>query len=188
MLNNFIIKNQKFLKKIYIPNNVKIEYLFLKTQNFLFFSNKSANIKIYFLIPKGIFLFFSNQLLYLYSNLLSINSFFSSLKYAINQVKVSFFKTVLVRGTSYRITLLDNYTNILKLKLGYSHLINLIVPDSLTIRFFKRKIIIKTYNKILLGNFCNLLYSFRPINSFTGKGLLIKRRKKFKLKEYSKKI
>ncbi len=33
-----------------------------------------------------------------------------------------------------------------------------------------------------------LLYKYRTINVFTGKGLLKKQRKKFKIKEYVKKV
>ena len=99
-----------------------------------------------------------------------------------------FFKTLFIRGINYKINYLENCLNILKLKLGYSHLIYYTVPFQIFSKVLKKKLIFKSFSKILLGNFCSLLFNYRPINIFTGKGLLIKKYKKFKLKEYSKKI
>ena len=97
--------------------------------------------------------------------------------------------TFLIRGVGLKIGFAENSLSLLSLKLGFSHLISLDIPkEILKIAIFKKKFIICSFNKILLGNFANLIYKYKPINVFTGKGLLKKQKKKFKLKEYVKKI
>ena len=190
MLNKFVINNHFFFKKFYVPSCLKIEYIILKTQKFLFITS-SFNSKIYFLMPPLLYFFFSKNILYFSSTNCNYHSFFLfffNLKFYLKQIKTIFFKTIFIRGTSYRINFLENTNNVLKLKLGYSHLIYLVVPNTIFIKLFKRKLVLKCFNNVLLGNFSSLLCNYRPINIFTGKGLLIKKRKKFKLKEYSKKI
>ena len=102
-------------------------------------------------------------------------------------LKFYIYKNIFIRGVGLRINFLEDSLNKLKLKLGFSHFIYLNYSKELIISIFKKKILIRSYNNILLGNFCMFLKKYRPINVFTGKGLHIKR-SKFKLKQYTKKI
>ena len=184
--------NKFFYKKIYISKNLKIEYFFFNNLRFLIFFNPFNFKKIYFVIPTTLDFFYTKNFLYFFRNSLDSSSssffFFSYLNFFLKNIRITFFKTILIKGTNYKISFLENSTTILKLKLGYSHLIFFKLFNTISIKLFKRKLLVKCFSKILLGNFCALLYKYRPINIFTGKGLLIKKRKKFKLKEYSKKI
>lgn len=195
MLNNFYNREIKFtfFKKFNIINIYKIEYLLLNQSQFLFLNNSNLEKKFYLLIPKQLFFFLKKNIFFFFLsasssfNYKSFFFFFFNLKFYLKQLKNSFFKTIFIKGTNYKITLENNlYT--LKLKLGYSHLIYLAIPNKIALKLFKKKLVLKSFSKTLLGNFCYILFNYRPINIFTGKGLLLKSRKKFKLKEYSKKI
>lgn len=190
-----INNNSYFLKKFNIPINFIFEYFYFKNSKFFLFSIPGNFKKIYFLLPFFLNFYFFNNTIYFFltskklSNFKVLFNFFYNFKYFLKNLNYNIFKTIFIRGNNYKINFLDNLNiNILKLKLGYSHLIYLTLPFSISIKLFKKKIIIKSYNKNILGNFCSILFNYRPINIFTGKGLLIKTRRKFKLKEYSKKI
>ena len=187
--------NIYFSKKVNIPKILTIEFYFFNNLKFLSLNNINSK-KYYFLIPFNLkFYFFNNSLFFSINNIKKISSifykykkfFFFNFLYKIFYLKISSGKTIFIRGIGLRINFVEDSINMLKLKLGYSHIIYLKYSQELFIFLFKKKIIIRCYNNILLGNFCMLLQKFRPINIFTGKGLHIKRNK-FKLKSYIKKI
>ena len=186
-----------FFKKLNIPTSLNIEIFFFNHLKFLILKNLK-NKNFYFLIPFNIKIFFFNNYLFFClkklqnsDNNFSIHKynkfFFSKILNVIFSLQKYLAKVIFIRGIGLRINFLEDSVNNLKLKLGYSHLIYLKYSEELIISLFKKKILIRSYNNILLGNFCILLKKFRPINVFTGKGLHIKR-SKFKLKQYIKKI
>jgi hypothetical protein len=184
-----------FFKKINIPEILNIDFLFFNSLKFLILNNL-YNQKFYFLIPFDLkIFFFNNYLFFSFSNFKKKNfdmpkykkKFFSNFFNKIFYLQFLISKTIFIKGVGLRINFIEDSLKILKLKLGYSHLIYLKYSQELFISLFKKKIIIRSYNNISLGNFCNILKEFRPINIFTGKGLYIKRTK-FKLKQYIKKI
>lgn len=195
MLNNYYSSeiNHFFLKKLNLYTDLTVNYFILKLQKFLVFNSQKFNKKVYFLLPANIKIYYKKKYIYfIVTNSFfckyQIFNFFFNLNYFLRELKFMSFKTMFVKGNNLKITFLDNLLSSLKLKLGYSHLIFLNIPKYIHIKLFKRKLIIKCFSKVLLGNFCTKLFNYKPINIFTGKGLLIKRRKKFKLKYYSKKI
>lgn len=194
MLNKVIgFSNNSFIfKKFNIPVNLKLQYFCFKNSRFFFISKLNNFKKIYFFLPSFLNFYYINNTIYFFFiskiNFKILFNFFYNFKYFLKNLNYNIFKTIYVRGNNYKINFIDNLNNGLKLKLGYSHLIFLNLPSFIFIKLFKKKIVIKSYSKTLVGNFSHLLYNYRPINIFTGKGLLIKTRKKFKLKEYSKKI
>jgi large subunit ribosomal protein L6 len=196
MLNKFynLSLNKYFFKKIFITSSIKLKFFFFKTQKILVLSN--VDNSYYFVFPPFLDVLYQNNYLYIIikENTDSIKyktlyffliHFYTALK---QLLKVSS-TTFLIRGVGLKISFLENSNSILKLKLGFSHLIFLSVPAGIhSVSLFKKKFILSSFNKMLLGNFANILYKYKPINIFTGKGLLKKQKKKFKLKEYVKKI
>lgn len=184
--------NIHFFKKIFIPLSISINMFNLNNKNFLILSNTTSN-KIYILIPSFFKIFFFNNFIYLHSTSLNFNItkiLFTFLSYFLNTLFVlrnTTAKTIFIKGVGLRINFNDSNTNILKLKLGYSHLIYLLVPQTLKILLFKKKLLVYSYTRVSLGNFCSVIQKFKPLNVFTGKGLYIKRKKVF-LKAYIKKI
>ena len=196
MLNKFYSEslNKYFFKKIFIISSIKIKIFFFKNQKILVVSNQYSSY--YFIFPNFLELIYKNNYLYLIikENIQNIKYkllyfFLIHLSTSIKQLLKASATTFLIRGVGLKINFLENSTSILNLKLGFSHLIFLSIPKSiLSVSLFKKKFILCSFNKMLLGNFANLLYKYKPINIFTGKGLLKKQKKKFKLKEYVKKI
>lgn len=104
----------------------------------------------------------------------------------IRSLKKKCFKTILIRGVGLKISFVDGSSNLLQLKLGFSHLIFLTIPKSVTILILKKKLIVEGLNSIDVGNFSKKLMTFKKINSFTGKGLWLKNIQKFYCKPVKK--
>lgn len=180
-----------FFKKFFISEDVFIKNFFFKNTKVLTLKNKVSSY--FFILPFVFDFVYKNNYFYLilnsnksfigYKNLFF---FLVHLNQCLKQLRKVRSITFLIKGVGLKINLINN--SYINLKLGYSHLISLVLPLNLTISIFKKKIILVSYNKVLLGNFGSIIYSYRPINVFTGKGLLKKRKKKFKLKSYIKKI
>lgn len=121
-----------------------------------------------------------------YSNYRMFGRLFKFWIYQIRLLKKKCFKSILIRGVGLKISFLDGNSTILQLKLGYSHLILLTVPKSITVLILKKKIIIQGLSSIDVGNFSRKIMGFKKINSFTGKGLWLKNIQKFYCKPVKK--
>jgi len=142
-----VIKNKKLYSKvIYIP--------------FFIFVRKKAN-----------FFYFTN----IFQNLFSEN--FDSFYRLLSNLAASFNKIIrkkiILKGLGLRIYY-NRVLNILKLKLGFSHLILLAIPK--TIKIFKSKsfLLLESYDLVRIGNFSRILRKFKYPNSYTGKGIWFK--------------
>lgn len=196
MLNKFysLVLNKYFFKKIFLPSSIKIHFFFFKNQKILVLKNLSTSH--YFIFPQFLELIYKNNYLYfiikektLLLKYKILYFFLAHLYTSIKQLLKASAITFFIRGVGLKISFAENSTSVLNLKLGFSHIILLSIPKNIfSISLFKKKFIICSFNKILLGNFANILYNYKPINIFTGKGLLKKKKKIFKLKEYVKKI
>lgn len=177
-----------YAKKFLISSSIDIKTFFFKT--YIFILAKNSLNSYYCLCPFFVSFTYINNYLYIFtkSNLIipkDLKIFFTQFSTCLKQLNQINSKTFLMRGVGLKASILNSLS--LNLKLGHSHLISIIIPYQITISIFKKKLILSSYNKISLGNFCSLIYKFKPINIFTGKGLL-KKKHFFKLKEYIKKI
>jgi hypothetical protein len=197
MLNKFsnLSLYNNFFKKIYFSENIKINFFFFKNQKFLILQNFLIKSSYYLLIPQFLNCIYKNNFLYLILNsktqikYKTLYFFLINLNFGMKQLNKINTLTLLIRGVGLKITSVEKLSSVLSLKLGFSHLILLPIPKDISkISFFKKKIILCSFNQILLGNFASIIYKYKPINIFTGKGLLKKQKKKFKLKEYIKKL
>lgn len=193
MLNKFYNSSFGFFfKKIFLSKDITIKIFTFKNKKLLILKTKINSY--YFLYPSFLDIIYINNYLYLTIKQNSrslikfkiLYFFLVQLTACIKQLVQLSSITFLIRGVGLKVNFLNPLT--LSLKLGYSHLISLLIPAGVTISIFKKKIILSSFNKIILGNLGNIIYKYRPINVFTGKGLLKKKKKKFKLKEYTKKI
>jgi ribosomal protein L6P/L9E len=121
-----------------------------------------------------------------YSNYQIFSRLFKLWVSQIRVLKKKCFKTILIRGVGLKISFLESNSNILQLKLGYSHLIFLTIPKAITVLILKKKLIIQGLNSIAVGNFSKKIMGFKKINSFTGKGLWLKNIQKFYCKPVKK--
>lgn len=192
MLNSYYSLSLKnfYFKKIFILLNLNIKLFLFNNQKILLLKKDSSSY--YFICPSFLDIFYKKNYLYLSfkSNISPVTYktlyiFLSQVTTCLKQLTQLSSITFLIRGIGLKVNLLNSLT--LSLKFGYSHLIFLIIPKVITISIFKKKLILSSFNKIILGNFSNVIYKYRPINVFTGKGLL-KKKRFFKLKAYTKKV
>jgi len=169
-------------KKIYHEFKVlftgDLDILFIKTnKKFLIFSSK-LNSKLiempWFVVVKKIKdeIFFKN----LDTNFTTFSEFVNfqkKLLYLLQTLDRTYKKHLIITGLGMRI----NYVRVshkLQLKLGFSNLIIVDVPKS--IRVLKRKdaLTLEGNNSVIVGNFANLIKSFRYPDSYKGKGIWYK--------------
>jgi len=84
------------------------------------------------------------------------------------QKSTLFKKKLRISGLGFKIT---NTKNTIAFKLGYSHLISISTPKSIT-KFSprKKKVKIESFDKIKLGNFIQKVYKLRKSDAYKGKG------------------
>lgn len=96
-------------------------------------------------------------------------------KYLDSKVKVC---KLYLKGLGFKMTLLKE-SNILELKLGFSHLIYLKIPKEIVkISLFKKSLCVESYNLEFLGNFIFKIRSCKIPDSYKGKGFYYKYEKK----------
>ena len=87
-------------------------------------------------------------------------------------VSEQFVITMMLQGVGYRATIEKKS---LILNLGFSHLVNIIIPDGITVEVIQNTtIILKSCDKEQLGLFAAKIRSWRPPEPYKGKGILYK--------------
>jgi ribosomal protein L6P/L9E len=160
-LNHFLILSfagtQFFLK---VPSNT----LLIKKKNLLVFDS-----------PK-----FSFQALFI------LRSFYLKILFFLKQTNFFFCKKLYLKGLGFKVISIEQ-NNVIVLKLGFSHFVQIKIPskDQLTIYTNKNLILIEGLQKEKVGNFANKIKSFRLPDSYKGKGIWYKNETKI-LKEVKK--
>jgi ribosomal protein L6P/L9E len=160
-------------KSIFIDETVQKNFkvVFFKNKKFLVYTLSNS----YLLIPKNIYIEKTKEKFLIWSpqkgsdNLLKIFSDFFS-KFLINANK-TVRKTLRLKGLGLKVLLFKNRKR-LKLKLGFSHLIKIFIPNKIKLSRNKKKTAISFLSKdpVFLGNFCKIIKSFKNPNSYSGKG------------------
>jgi len=97
----------------------------------------------------------------------------SSIKKFINQSQSIFYKKLILVGIGYRSSLIKNNSNILKLKLGYSHPIFISIPEKIKILCPKPNIIyIFGTNYSEIDKIVSCIRAYRCPEPYKGKGVL----------------
>lgn len=89
-----------------------------------------------------------------------------------------YFSKISLKGIGYKIFLEDN--NLLRLKLGYSNEVYYQINKQIIINISKKdtnSLILSCYNKQLLNEVLNEIYSLKKPDAYKGKGFLIKNKK-----------
>lgn len=151
--NKFIlIKKDLYEKYILVPFFIKLE----KKNNIFYIKNLKEN---------------DQEAIYAY------NQFINRLDFAIKNLTVVFKKKLILKGLGFRV-LLNETNDLAQFKLGFSHLINIKLPENLRLKVRKNLISIECNDKILLGNFVNKIVSLRNQDSYKEKGFSYKYEKK----------
>lgn len=154
-------------KAIYIPKNLEVYLLF----NYILIKSKTKGIKIK--IPKqtnfkkkGLFLFisFSSK----NNNLGTWYKIFRSILFGMSRL---YSIRLSLKGIGYK-AFLHQESNILEMKLGYSHLTEHKVNKETNLTIYKNNIIsISSPLKDILGAEANRIKNFRRPDSYKGKGI-----------------
>lgn len=149
------------------------------------------------LIPSDISLYLKNNILFIKGSkgVISLNItfikkknyflFFRLFQKAIIGVSLSFVVQLLFKGIGFRVESLNK--NFIKLKLGFSHFINIKIPKNIIVFSPKKTLLVlKSSNEQYLKEFCQKIIDFKYPDSFKGKGILYKNQIIF-LKEGKKK-
>ncbi len=95
----------------------------------------------------------------------TIRSLINNMIIGVNQ---GYQKSLIIEGIGYKAALEDNK---IKLEVGYSHPIYVLIPDYLQVKVDKNKITISGVDKQAVGNFAAKIREIRPPDSYKGKGI-----------------
>lgn len=145
----------------------------------------------YVKIPTNLVLEKKNNILYLKSNKTALSELISvsnNIKLLFNNINKVFYKKLILRGLGFRMNLVEDAGSLLlKLKLGFSHLLELPVPQrKLQIFLKKSSLILKGSDLVFLGNFARKLKNLKYPNAYNGKGFWYKN-EKISYKHFKKK-
>jgi len=153
--------------------NIIINILYVKTAKYLVLNNDQ-----FFKLPNFINVIkHTNQ--YFFSFFKGMESNFSRFIAQFNSwVKiqnVSIIKKLVLKGLGLKVRIYTQLSfKILELKLGFSHLITIVIPKDIQVKVNKTLIFISSKNKVLLGNFLYRIHSLKAPNAYKGKGIWYK--------------
>lgn len=168
-------------ENINIPKNIKVSFVYIKNLKFIVLNN-SINTK-YICIPNFIIVGKDNEFLtlsYMSTDDKSIkdqfNQFVERFEFVLKNLSTIFKKKLILKGLGYKFNVQESLRNI-ELKLGFSHLINVKIPDNVKVKLQKNYINIESNDNVLLGNFVNKIVSLKLPDSYKGKGFWYKYQK-----------
>jgi len=177
-------KNKRFMKEkqINISTNIDLSIKIINSNKFILI--KKDLYEKYILVPFFIKLEKKNNIFYIKNlkendqeAIYAYNQFINRLDFAIKNLTVVFKKKLILKGLGFRV-LLNETNDLAQFKLGFSHLINIKLPENLRLKVRKNLISIECNDKILLGNFVNKIVSLRNQDSYKEKGFSYKYEKK----------
>lgn len=151
-------------KIIFLNSNKEFFNMVLPPYTQVSFDNEGGELKIHLLDKKKIKEF----------NLLK-NTFLSKLKNALNGFQQGFIKKLILKGIGFKVSSSDD-KKVLTFKLGYSHNINLIIPEEIeeVIIIKSNQLFLRSSNLDVLTQYCSIIKNLIPINVYKGKGIFYK--------------
>lgn len=165
-------------KKLKISHLKKVYWFVLKKKCFLILTTK-YNTQNYILFPFALNLVKENNLYYLNyftNNFFKFFYFYNFFLKRIEHLYKPFQKKIFFKGLGFKMKYSDFRKDKLELKLGFSHLITLVIPKK-QIKVFlikKNRLAIEGFNYTLVGNFTEKIRMLRFPDSYNGKGFWYK--------------
>jgi hypothetical protein len=153
---------------IILPKNFNFNFLFLNLKKFIVISVNKTFLYYYYL-PSYIILKLKNSHCLEIFNDKNETFKLGFLKF-IQNLNDKIIKKLILRGLGLKVSLQED-KKILELKLGYSHVIFIKIPQTISVSLLKKRILIEGYNSVDVGNFAFKLKSLRLPNSYKAKGL-----------------
>lgn len=159
-----------------ISQKINIKYGFINKSKFLIL--KKDEFSIYILVPQNICLVKKKTSLNI--NLIScleedksqLNVFYLLLCNQLKSIQKPIVKCLIFKGLGLKVHLLTK--EFLQLKLGYSHIITIIKPESIKVTSLKNFLLIEGTDAARVGNFADLIKKKRLPDLYKGKGIFYK--------------
>ena len=159
------------LYKFELPLNLTIKILKLKKKKFLLL-NKNVTSS-YIEIPKSIKCLKKQNFLFLNIKTKIRPQCVFLIKQTFKRFNRLLIRKLILKGLGLKVNFINN--NILELKLGFSHLIKILINTKKISIFLKKNIIfIESFSSIYLGNFLYNIRKLRFPNAYKGKGVWYK--------------
>jgi ribosomal protein L6P/L9E len=155
-------------------SNFQNKLQLVKYKDFLLIKNNKENISYFKKITSR-------------SNVLNLKNSFNlvdSVRTEVSEKLKLYRKKLFLKGLGYKV-LVEN--NVLSFKLNLSHDLRLEIPSYINrVLVNKTNIVFESYDLVLLGNFIEKIYNFKPKDNYKGKGFSLKS-KVVPIKEIKKK-
>lgn len=172
----------RIIKKVYkinISEYLNLNYLRLINDQRVLYYKSNEELYKYIVLPHTIILKKVRSELFLNSIYLTekyVKSFFTYFLYWLRKSNKKRIKRLILKGLGFRF--FSNEPTKITFKIGFSHLIELKVPNGLTFNIpEKNKLQLFGYNLSSLGNFYKKIRRLKLPNTYTGKGILSKNEK-----------
>lgn len=164
-------------KKFVLPLKTNIHLLKIKHNTFLIFKNEYTSMQKYFLMPSSIstikhhnsiaFSLLSEH------NIVLFKKFCTFFNLFLKKLHTSFKKCLILNGLGLKLSFSET-ERILEMKLGYSHLLSVSVPQNIFVKIDKNIIIFESFNSVTLGNFVTIVKHLKFPDVYKGKGFWYK--------------
>jgi len=161
-------------KTIRVRTNIDFSFLKFNNNNFIIITTKTGKKK-YLSVPKFINLSKIDDYLIIKAHLnqntsILFHQFLLILNLWIKRIDKPFKKKLVLKGLGFKISLTDDNKN-LELKLGYSHIIKLDVPnDEIALKIEKNSLVVHGFDPVQVGNFVNKVRQLKFPDVYKGKG------------------
>jgi ribosomal protein L6P/L9E len=178
-----ITDKNTFSKKLLIPSNFyeRMHFSFLDNKKIILFEMPNDSYK-YISIPSQVNFVIQNKMICFFiekKNDYILLQFLKVLENFLKNLDKIFSKKIILKGLGMRIFLSHiNDKILLKFKLGFSHLIEYMIPSNkFQLLLKKSSISIKSEDATFLGNLCSKIRNLKRVNVYNGKGLRYKNEK-----------
>jgi ribosomal protein L6P/L9E len=163
-------------KQLTFDNSINLNFRIFNSKKFFFYNINNSFVKYYF-CPEKIFFskedntytFFSKQ-----ENAFFLESFLQQFSFFTHNVVKKSKKKLILKGLGYKCFFSDDKKSLI-FKIGYSHLISVVIPKTITsVIIEKTFIVIEGLDSIILGNFCKKIKELKPLDIYKGKGIRYK--------------
>lgn len=158
------------MQKIYNISLKGLSLCTIKSQSYIV-----MNSQVFIAVPKVIKIKINSSfLVFEYVKITrSILNFLKRYSLWLSYLKKKLIRKVLLRGLGLKM-LLSEDNKYIEFKLGFSHIIRVLIPELLAIKIHKNILTISGYNLYSIGNFVNKIKSLKKINAYKGKGVFSK--------------
>jgi large subunit ribosomal protein L6 len=174
------MSTSKLIKKVKMPVLGTLLFSKIKDKKFFILNTKTSTQK-YIYIPSFVHFFKQDNLLIfnLKSSLdstkvLVFNNLISSINIWFKGLEKPWKKKLILKGLGFKSSF-DNTSKTLELKLGFSHIKNMIIKSKdISLIANKTKIVVEGFDKAEVGNFAHKIRTLKPSDAYKGKGFWYK--------------